>query len=100
MIIYVDAVSLGYISTSSDERYKQHIVALPDTAIERLMQLRPVSYQWQDKGIFRDDGITREGFTAQEVIIASGVTGDETTKNLMSLNLTPSLPSRSRRCRK
>ena len=85
--VYIDSTYLGTMTVASDERYKQAIVSLEDTALERVSKLRPVSFRYADKGIFKDDGVCREGLIAQEVapIVPSAVDGDDPK----SLNLTP-----------
>jgi hypothetical protein len=79
-VLWIDDYNAGFISVSSDGRYKHHVESLPDTALARVNRLRPVSYRWRDKGIVRDDGRTREGLIAQEVkkVIPAAVEGDDT----------------------
>ena len=91
--LWIDNSNLGSISVTSDERYKQAIAPLADGALDRVLSLRPVSYRWQDKGIFRDDGAVREGLLAQQVraLIPSAVEGDPNQDELLSLNLAPVL---------
>jgi len=54
------ALSNGWTSFS-DRRLKKHIVNITDTMIERVMQLRPVTFAW------KSSGAPDVGFIAQEV---------------------------------
>ena len=92
MQLWVDTSNIGNITVTSDERYKQAIEPLADDALSRVLSLRPVSYRWQDKGIFRDDGAVREGLLAQQVraLIPSAVEGDpDKGDEMLSLNVLP-----------
>lgn len=74
---WVDTGSLGVINTTSDYRIKQNVVTQTANAVDRVNALRPVTYQIKDAGIFKADGVTREGFIAHELaeIIPSAVNG-------------------------
>jgi hypothetical protein len=87
MILYVDTTSLGYISTTSDGRYKHEVAPIADGALALVSRLAPVTYRWQDKGPFRDTGTAFTGFVAQDVyqIIPAAVTGDPSTDDMLSL---------------
>lgn len=75
--LLIDTSDLGVISTSSDRRIKHHIASNAPGALARVMSLRPVIYRFAEVGIFRDDGVTRVGFIADEVqtTIPSAVNG-------------------------
>lgn len=96
--LWIDTVNLGQIVTSSDYRIKRDISPL-GTALERIQAIRPVSYKFKSTGIFKEDGVEREGFIAHELqsIIPSAVNGemDAVNKNgdiaPQSLNLAPIL---------
>ena len=79
MTLYVDNVSLGTITTVSDYRIKQNIETINTSALSLVSQLRPVTYNFKDIGIFKDDGILREGFIAHEIqaVIPSAVSGQK-----------------------
>jgi hypothetical protein len=74
---WIDTGLLGVISTISDYRIKQNVVTQTSNAVDRVNALRPVTYQIKDVGIFKADGVTREGFIAHELaeIIPSAVNG-------------------------
>jgi hypothetical protein len=75
--LYIDTSQIGVISTTSDQRLK-HSIDSSENALERLTSLRPVKYRYKEQGIFKDDGVLRDGFLAQEVqpVIPSAVHGE------------------------
>lgn len=78
--LWVDTTNVGTISLTSDYRIKKDIETQTAPAIERVMQLRPVTYQITDYGtVFKADGKQREGFIAHELqaVIPSGVDGEK-----------------------
>jgi len=93
--LWIDSTNIGSLTISSDYRVKQNVVTQTANAVDRINALRPVQYQFKDAGIFKADGVTREGFIAHELqeIIPSAVTGvkDAVTDNQeiqpQSLNL-------------
>jgi hypothetical protein len=106
MQLWVDAASLGIISTSSDYRIKENIVPLSNDAIDRIKQLKPVSYQRKQfdirddetrsnseyccEHLFQSEDFIREGFIAHEVaeVIPSAVNGDkDSLTEIQSLNV-------------
>jgi len=91
MTLYVDSTSLGTISTSSDYRIKKNIETQTVTAIDRILSLRPVTYELADyDNLFKADGVKREGFIAHELqeIIPSAVEGEKDSINqVQSLKL-------------
>jgi hypothetical protein len=82
-INWTGSVAELYIATTkvvanlSDYRFKKNIVSQTDNAISKVMNLRPVVYELADNGIYKADGIVREGFIAHELaeIIPSAVEG-------------------------
>ena len=77
---YVDNTLLGTVSITSDYRIKKNVETQAAPAIERVMNLRPVTYEIADYGdLFKADGVTREGFIAHEVqeVIPSGAEGEK-----------------------
>ena len=78
--VFIDNTSIGNIVNTSDRRLKSNISNLENHALQRVMQLRPVSYQFKDiEGtIFRGSGELVEGFIADELqmVIPSAVTGE------------------------
>jgi len=74
---WVDTGLLGVITTTSDYRIKQNVTTQTSNAVDRINALRPVIYQIKDVGIFKADGVTREGFIAHELaeVIPSAVNG-------------------------
>jgi hypothetical protein len=75
--LYIDSSSIGSINVTSDYRIKQNVVTQTANAVDRVNALRPVTYQIKDVGIFKADGVTREGFIAHELaeVIPSAVNG-------------------------
>jgi len=53
----------GDFNDTSDEKLKENIVAIPDGAISKVKQLRPVSFDWKAE----DKANNVNGFIAQEV---------------------------------
>lgn len=106
MQLWVDAASLGNISTSSDYRIKENIAPLSNNAIERIKQLKPISYQRKEfdlrddetrlngecccDHLFKSESFLREGFIAHEVaeVIPSAVNGEkDSPTEIQSLNV-------------
>lgn len=89
--LWIDATNVGNITVSSDYRIKQKIETQNVPALERVMQLRPVTYELQDFGsIIKADGVAREGFIAHELaeVIPSAVDGEKDAEGqIQSLKL-------------
>ena len=89
--LWIDATNLGTITVVSDYRIKKNIATQTTSALDRVMQLRPVNYEIADYGtLFKADGVVREGFIAHELaeIIPSAVNGEKDTENqIQSLKL-------------
>jgi hypothetical protein len=89
--LYIDTTNVGNISLTSDYRIKQKIETQAAPALERVMQLRPVTYELQDYGtLFKADGVAREGFIAHELqaVVPSAVEGEKDAPNqIQSLKL-------------
>jgi hypothetical protein len=82
--LWIDTTNLGTISVSSDYRIKRNIQAQTAPALERVMALRPVTYQMADyKKLFKSSEDIKEGFIAHEVqeVIPSGAEGVKDDKN-------------------
>ena len=81
--LWIDTTNLGQIYTASDRRIKKNIYSQTSPALSRIMALRPVVYEMEDVGIFKADGIQREGFIADELqpIIPSSVRGEKDATN-------------------
>jgi len=89
--LWVDSTNLGNISYTSDYRTKINIETQTASAIERIAQIRPVTFERGDyKDLFVADGVMREGFIAHELseVIPSAVEGEKDAENqIQSLNL-------------
>lgn len=74
--LWIDNTNFGNITVASDYRIKKDI-ADASGALDRVLKLRPISYKHQDIDLWKDDGLTREGFIAHELaaIIPSAVNG-------------------------
>ena len=89
--LWIDTTNLGTITVVSDYRIKKNVATQTTSALDRVMQLRPVNYEIADYGtLFKADGVVREGFIAHELaeIIPSAVSGEKDTENqIQSLKL-------------
>lgn len=89
--LWIDNVNIGNISVTSDYRTKDHVETQIEPAIERVLQLRPVTYQIANYGtLFKADGKVREGFIAHELaeVVPSAVEGEkDDPKQIQSLRL-------------
>jgi hypothetical protein len=82
--LWIDTSNAGTITLSSDYRIKKNVQTQTAQAIERVMRLRPVTYELNDYGdLFKADGVAREGFIAHEVqeVIPSGAEGQKDEEN-------------------
>jgi len=87
---WIDENDVGQVSgPSSDYRIKQNITTQTESGIDKIKQLRPVTYQYQDYKVFKADGVTREGFIAHEVqeVIPSGADGVKDGDSIQSLSM-------------
>jgi hypothetical protein len=81
---WIDNTNLGTISTSSDYRIKKNIKTQTAPALERVMALRPVTYQMANYGgLYKANEEIKEGFIAHEVqeVIPSGAEGVKDDEN-------------------
>lgn len=89
--LWIDTTNVGTIALTSDYRIKKNVETQTSSAIERMMQLRPVTYTYTDYGtLFKADGVTREGFIAHELaeVIPSAVEGEKDAEDqIQSLKL-------------
>jgi hypothetical protein len=89
--LYIDTVNVGNISLTSDYRIKRNIETQAVPALDRVMQLRPVTYQMADYGeLFKASDDIKEGFIAHELqeVIPSAVDGEKNDPNqIQSLKL-------------
>ena len=70
--LWIDNTNLGQISIVSDARIK-HEVRAATQMTERVMMMKPVTYQFNNVDMWRDDGIRRYGFIAQELRSVPGL---------------------------
>ena len=90
--LWIDTVDQGTISVSSDYRIKKDIQSQTLTAIDRINEIRPVTYTYADNESlnWKADGVIREGFIAHEIaeVIPSAVDGEKDAENqIQSLKL-------------
>ena len=90
--LWIDSTNQGTITVSSDYRIKKNIETQENPAIERILALRPVTYEFQNCEYlnWKADGIAREGFIAHELqaVIPSAVEGEKDAENqIQSLKL-------------
>jgi hypothetical protein len=83
--LWIDATNIGTIAFTSDYRIKRNIETQTAPALERVMALRPVTYQMADykDGLFKASEEVKEGFIAHEVqeVIPSGAEGVKDDEN-------------------
>jgi hypothetical protein len=82
--LWIDGTNIGNIQVSSDYRIKRNIETQTVPALERVMALRPVTYQMADYGtLFKASEEVKEGFIAHEVqeVIPSGAEGVKDAEN-------------------
>ena len=88
---WIDGSNIGNVTLVSDYRIKQNIETNTTPALERIAQIRPVTYEFADyKEVFKADGVAREGFIAHELqaIIPSAVEGEKDAEDqIQSLKL-------------
>jgi len=87
---WIDATHVGNVTiTSSDYRIKENVVTQTESAINKIKQLRPVSYQFKDYEVFKGDAVSREGFIADEIqqVIPSAVNNTKDGDSIQSLNV-------------
>ncbi len=90
MQCWVDTSNVGTVSgLSSDYRIKENIALQTESGIDKIKQLKPVTYKFTDYEVFKGDGVTREGFIAHEVqeVIPSAVNGAKDGDEIQSLNI-------------
>jgi hypothetical protein len=89
--LWIDGTNVGTIQIVSDYRVKKNVVTQTENAIDRIKQIRPVTYQRANYGdIFFESEEIREGFVAHELaeIIPSAVEGEKDAPNqIQSLKL-------------
>jgi hypothetical protein len=76
--LWIDSTNEGSISLTSDPRVKHNIEPMADGALDKLMKLRPVTFNWADVGIYRDDFKRHSGLLTTEVqpILPEAVEGE------------------------
>ncbi len=87
---WIDETDVGQVSgPSSDYRIKQNITTQTESGIDKIKQLRPITYQYTDYSVYKADGVAREGFLAHEVqeVIPSGADGVKDGDSIQSLNV-------------
>jgi hypothetical protein len=88
--MHIDNVHVGNVNhtAASDYRIKQNIATQTESGIDKIKQLRPVTYQFKDYLVFKADSVTREGFIAHEVqeVIPSAVDDVKDGDSIQSLN--------------
>jgi len=89
---FIDNTRLGHIdnSTTCDYRTKRNVTDLVVSGIERIKNLRPITFQHDDFGLYKKNDIVHEGFIAHEVgeVIPDACTGEK-DKGLQSIQMAP-----------
>lgn len=89
--LWIDATNLGTITVVSDYRIKRDVEQMQDGALDRVMNLRPVTYKMADFGdLFKAGDAVLEGFIAHEIgtVVPSGVVGKKDDESqIQSLKL-------------
>ena len=70
--LWIDNTNLGQISIVSDARIKKDVRPMMSMT-EQVMLMRPITYQFKDVDMWKDDGIRRYGFIAQELRSVAGL---------------------------
>ncbi len=87
---WIDEIDVGQVQgPSSDYRIKRNITTQTESGIDKIKQLRPITYQYADYKVFKADDSIREGFIAHEVqeVIPSGADGVKDGDSIQSLNV-------------
>jgi hypothetical protein len=82
--LWIDTTNVGTITLTSDYRIKRNIETQTAPALNRIMALRPVTFQMADYGtLFKASDDIKEGFIAHEVqeVIPSGAEGVKDAEN-------------------
>ena len=74
LVAWVNSSSAGTITTYSDYRLKHRVKTIDGGALQRVMAMRPVAYEFTSR-----DGEVREGFIAHELqhVVPSAVNGEK-----------------------
>lgn len=78
--LWVDTSNIGTITFISDYRIKRNIETQTESGLQKVLQLRPVTYQMANYGtLFKQGDEIKEGFIAHEVqaVIPSGAEGQK-----------------------
>jgi hypothetical protein len=79
--LWVDVTNIGSFQFTSDRRLKENITGMEQPALDRVMALKPVSFQYRDiQGtVFTGGPEVVEGFIADELqaVIPSAVNGEK-----------------------
>ena len=88
---WIDTQNLGNVTLTSDYRTKREIATQTESGINKVKQLRPVTFKRAAFGeLFQAEDVVREGFIAHEVgeVIPSGCEGAKDAENqIQSLNI-------------
>jgi hypothetical protein len=82
--LWIDSTNVGSIQLVSDYRIKRNIETQTESGIDKVLKLRPVTYQMADYGtMFKASDEIKEGFIAHEVqeVIPSGAEGVKDEEN-------------------
>ncbi len=89
--LYIDTTNVGTFAFTSDYRIKRNIETQAQSALDRISQLRPVTYKMADyQNLIKASEDIKEGFIAHELaeVIPSAVEGQKDAPNqLQSLKL-------------
>lgn len=80
--LWVDGTNVGTFQFTSDRRLKHHIEPMTQSALQRVMALRPVSFKYrnvEESAVFNGSENEVEGFIADELqlVIPSAVNGEK-----------------------
>ena len=79
--LWIDGTNVGTFQFTSDRRLKENILKMNDNALSRVLQLKPVNFNYKNipNTIFKGSDIVTEGFIADELqeVIPSAVNGDK-----------------------
>ena len=87
---YVDGSFVGDISgPTSDYRIKRNVALQTESGIDKVKNLKPITYQSKEYGVLKESDEIKEGFLAHEVqeVIPSAVNDEKDGDAIQSLNL-------------
>jgi hypothetical protein len=88
---WIDATNLGTFNITSDYRIKKDVTNYAGSALEEVLQWRPITYTGKAWGVYEDNDTVRHSFIAHELQAVSPdcVIGEKDAEQPQSLDLVP-----------